>query len=65
MIKVKIYEQSCGHRRFENSYQPVADYCYCVYFLGWLIHSVTLRDIHRDAVEQVFGNLEIIEKPRK
>jgi hypothetical protein len=65
MIKVKIYEQSWGYRKFENSSQPVTDYCYCVYFLGWLIHSVTLRDIHRDAVKQVFGNREIIPKPSK
>lgn len=44
--------------------EPVSDYCYCVYFLGFLVHAVTLRDIHRDSVKQVFGNYPIIKPER-
>lgn len=60
MIKVKIYRLSSGHREFKNSLQPVSDYCFCIYLFGLLIHSVTLRDIHRDSVKTIFGSKKII-----
>lgn len=60
MIEIKIYKLSSGHRKFEKKYQPVADYIYCVYLFGVIIHSVTLHDIHRDSVKTIFGNKEIL-----
>lgn len=65
MIKVKVFQSSCGHRKIDDSYQPVADYLYCVYFLGIMIHTVTIRDVHRDSVQQIFGNKPIIKKEIK
>lgn len=62
MIKVKIYRTSYGHRKFENRLIPVSDYCYCVYFLGILIHSITLVSINDDSVDVVFGGKKIIER---
>lgn len=60
MIKIKIFTLSGGHRRFDNSFKPVADYCYCIYLFGILIHSVTLHDIDRDSLKTIFGNKQII-----
>lgn len=60
MIKIKIFKLSEGYRRFDNTMQPVADYSYCVYFLGILIHAVTLHDIDIDSVKTIFGNKPII-----
>lgn len=51
---------SSGHRVFGNSYIPVSDYCYCVYLLGFLVHSVTLYDVERDCVVKVFGKKEVL-----
>lgn len=60
MIKIKIFKLSTGYRKFHDSFHPVADYLYCVYFLGIMIHSVTLHDIHRDSVKSIFGNKPIL-----
>lgn len=59
MIKIKIYKLSSGHREFYGILQPVADYLYCVYLFGILIHSVTLHDIHNDSVKTIFKNKTI------
>lgn len=60
-MEIKIYRLSSGHRKFNNSYQPVSDYCYCIYVFGILMHSVTLHDVHRDSVKTIFGNKTIIK----
>lgn len=59
MVKIKVFRLSSGHRKMDNSLQPVCDYCYCVYLFGILIHSVTLHDIHRDSVKTIFKNKKI------
>jgi hypothetical protein len=62
LIKIKVFQQSSGYRVTHNHHHPVSDYTYCVYFLGFLVHSVTLHDIHRDSVQLIFGNKPIIKK---
>ena len=65
MLKIKIYRLSSGYRKFDNNYQPVSDYCYCIYVFGILIHSVTLHDVHRDSVKTIFGNKPILKSTDK
>ena len=55
MIKVKVFRLSSGYRKYDNSYIPVADYAYNVYFLGFLIHSLTVTDVENSKAEKMFN----------
>ncbi len=60
MIKIKVFKMSVGYRQVHNHYIPVADYLYCVYFLGFIVHTVTLRDIDISKEGQIFSGKKIL-----
>lgn len=59
MIRIKIYKMFRGHVKVGNRYCPVTDYLYSVYFLGFLIHSVTLHNVKQEAAELMFKGKKI------
>lgn len=42
MIKIRVYKQVQGFRDHAGKSETVADYCYCVYLFGIMIHSITI-----------------------
>jgi hypothetical protein len=51
-----------GQKMVGNHSIHIADYCYCVYLFGFLIHSVTILGIDYKAAELMFEGIKIIEK---
>lgn len=62
MIKIKVFRLLEGEREIGNNYYRIADYIYCVYLFGILIHSVTLYGINIHSEEMIFGNKIIKSK---
>ena len=60
MIKIKVFVTNEGWKQVGNRSFGVADFCYCVYFFGFLIHSVTVREIDHETANQMFAGLKVI-----
>jgi hypothetical protein len=61
MIKIKVFRTTEGRKMVGNHSIGIADYCYCVYLFGFLIHSVTILEIDYRCAESMFKDLEVIE----
>ncbi len=61
MVKIKVFKSASGYREFDKSFTPIADYVYCVYLFGFIVHSVTLRDITNDSAKTIFAGIKIKE----
>ncbi|GAB3177553.1 hypothetical protein GCM10027291_41510 [Telluribacter humicola] len=54
LIKVKVYRGSGGWYVQGNAHVYLVDYTYCIYFLGFLIHSVRIEKIDGDTARKMF-----------
>jgi hypothetical protein len=60
IIKINVYHSSYCWAKIGNTNVGVADFVYCVYLFGILVHSVVVHEITKDVAEKMFGN-KIIE----
>ena len=65
LIKTKVYFLRGQYVEKGTTGVYVADYCFCIYFFGMLVHSVTLVDITQNSFKSIFGNKEIIYPKQK
>lgn len=61
MLKIKVFKSAGGHRTIGNTSMGVSDYVYNIYLFGFLIHSVTIREVSGQARTSMFGGAEIYE----
>lgn len=59
MIKIKVFQINVGRKTISNKTFSIADYCYCVYLFGYIIHSVTISGIDFDTAKIMFNGIKI------
>lgn len=59
MIKIKVFQTNVGWKSISNTTFSIADYCYCVYLFGYLIHSVTICGINLKTANMMFKGIKI------